>query len=432
METMVTEGRPGWANALLFDNVKGNGENDDAAGLQVALDSGASVVYFPPPSVRYVIGRALEIHSCQTLMIDRHTTIRLKKQANDEMLTNSDHANGNHDIRIVGGIWDGNNAEQTRGDTDIAAFDPNLFTGTVIRFNNVKRLDISDLTVKDPESMSIQIGNIHQFTVDNITFDSNNLRLNMDGLHLNGPCRHGRITNLKHPANANDDFLALCADDGPWGEMTRGPIEDISVDCLSCEHGHTGVRLLSAGSPVRRIRISNIFGDFQYYAVYFTHHYVRPISPGDSLFEDIVVDGVFASKRADAKARDKGLGADDEDARAAKIVKEGLSEYFIFTVEGAQTVKNGWSQRMVSFRARQVPFRILYRYRRHQYGARPVRFFIFTNDAEHNLGESPLPDGRVRLFRDNGRVGSTNRVRILTRNSGGRIKKRFDLSSCHQ
>jgi len=91
--------------------------------------------------------------------------------------------------------------------------------------------------------------------------------------------------------------------------------------------------------------------------------------------------------------------------RAPKVVKEGLSEYFIFTVEGTQTVKNGWSQRMVSFRASQVPFEILYRYRRHQYGARPVRFFILANDEEHKLGESPLPDGIIRVFRDNGRNG---------------------------
>jgi len=110
-----------------------------------------------------------------------------------------------------------------------------------------------------------------------------------------------------------------------------------------------------------------------------------------------------AFKKADAKAGDKW--AADENARPAEIIKEGLSEYFIFTVEGAQTVKNGWSQRMVSFRASQVPFEILYRYRAHQYGPRPVRFFILANDQEHKLGESPLPDGVIRVFRDNGRNG---------------------------
>jgi len=91
--------------------------------------------------------------------------------------------------------------------------------------------------------------------------------------------------------------------------------------------------------------------------------------------------------------------------RPPEIVKEGLSEYFIYTIEGRQTVPSGWSKRMLSFAARQVGFDILYRLRPHQYGPRPVRFFLFKNDAEHKLGASPLPDGVVRTFRDNGREG---------------------------
>jgi len=91
--------------------------------------------------------------------------------------------------------------------------------------------------------------------------------------------------------------------------------------------------------------------------------------------------------------------------RAPEIVKEGLSEYFIYTIEGAQTIPNQWSKRLVSFRARQVKFDILYRLRPHQYGDRPVRFFMLKNDEEHKLGTTPLPDGLVRTFRDNGRDG---------------------------
>jgi len=82
-----------------------------------------------------------------------------------------------------------------------------------------------------------------------------------------------------------------------------------------------------------------------------------------------------------------------------RVVKEGLSEYFIFTVEGTQTIRNGWSRRMVSFRAKEVPFDIVYRVRPHQYGPKPVRFFILANDEEHKMGTSPLPDGVIRVFR---------------------------------
>jgi hypothetical protein len=107
------------------------------------------------------------------------------------------------------------------------------------------------------------------------------------------------------------------------------------------------------------------------------------------------------------EAGDRSAGGQNGEKKqaAAQIVKEGLSEYFIFTVEGQQTVKNQWSQRMVSFRTRDVPFEVVYRYRPHQYGPKPVRFFILANDPEHKMGESPLPDGTIRVFRENGREG---------------------------
>ena len=98
----------------------------------------------------------------------------------------------------------------------------------------------------------------------------------------------------------------------------------------------------------------------------------------------------------------------DQDApetEAKKIVKEGLSEYFLFSVQGTETIPNGWSKRMQAVQADGVKFDIVYRLRTYQYGPRPVRFFIWRNDEEHKLGDSPLPDGLVRVFRDNGKDG---------------------------
>ena len=92
-------------------------------------------------------------------------------------------------------------------------------------------------------------------------------------------------------------------------------------------------------------------------------------------------------------------------AAPRKIVKEGLSEYFLFSVEGSETIRNGWSKRMRAVQADAVKFDIVYRMRTYQYGPRPVRFFIWRNDDEHKLGESPLPNGLVRIFRDNGADG---------------------------
>lgn len=88
-----------------------------------------------------------------------------------------------------------------------------------------------------------------------------------------------------------------------------------------------------------------------------------------------------------------------------QIIKEGLSEYFIYTIEGTETIPNGWAKRMRSFEGQTVPFRIQYRYRPAEYGNRLVRMYLLTNDKESKLGTTPLPDGTVRVFRENGRDG---------------------------
>ena len=88
-----------------------------------------------------------------------------------------------------------------------------------------------------------------------------------------------------------------------------------------------------------------------------------------------------------------------------QIIKEGLSEYFIYTIEGTETIPNGWSKRMRSFEGTTVPFKIQYRYRPAEYGDQLVRMYLLTNDKESKLGTTPLPDGMVRVFRQNGRDG---------------------------
>ncbi|MDP6445705.1 MAG: hypothetical protein QGG36_18380 [Pirellulaceae bacterium] len=103
------------------------------------------------------------------------------------------------------------------------------------------------------------------------------------------------------------------------------------------------------------------------------------------------------------RAADAGAAGPADNAK--QVVKEGVSEYFMFSVEGQETIGNGWSKRMPAVNADGVEFDIVYRQRAYQYGPRPQRFFIWRNDLEHKLGDSPLPNGVVRIFRDNGNEG---------------------------
>jgi hypothetical protein len=118
-----------------------------------------------------------------------------------------------------------------------------------------------------------------------------------------------------------------------------------------------------------------------------------------------------AGRRMLDRAAVTALGGAAPAALAAEkqkqIIKEGLSEYFIYSIEGTETISNGWSKRMRSFEGKTVPFKIQYRYRPQEYGDQLVRMYLLTNNKDSKLGTTPLPDGVVRLFRDNGRDGLT-------------------------
>lgn len=275
----------------------GNGTHDDTAAIQALLDSRRALVYLPSPPKHYLISKPLRIYSNQTLQLDRFTVIRLKDGSDCLMITNDDHERGNENVALIGGVWDMNNEGQSLAEYQKTrnwkgTYDPARYLGVLMRFNRVKRLTLRGLTLKDPVTFSTQLGNLEEFTIEDITFDFNLKRTNMDGIHVHGNSRRGRIANLK--GATNDDLVALNADDGGIFEMSRGAIEDVVVDGVWANDGYTAVRLLSAGSPVRRVRLANIFGTYRYNAVSFTNHKVHPGT--ESTFEDISIHGLFCGK----------------------------------------------------------------------------------------------------------------------------------------
>jgi hypothetical protein len=95
-----------------------------------------------------------------------------------------------------------------------------------------------------------------------------------------------------------------------------------------------------------------------------------------------------------------GMVAMDELAfRPKEVVKEGLSEYFLYTIEGTETIPTGWSKRLQSFDVDSIPVVNLYKYEQERYGPSVVRFLSFKNDAEHKLGQTPIPDGTLKVYR---------------------------------
>jgi hypothetical protein len=87
-----------------------------------------------------------------------------------------------------------------------------------------------------------------------------------------------------------------------------------------------------------------------------------------------------------------------EEAEAApEIVREGLSEYFIYTVGGTHAVPDGWSVRWPNFSVEGIDVENFYRYEEGRYNE-PRRFLRLRNDKPHKLGEEPLPDGQIVVY----------------------------------
>jgi hypothetical protein len=242
---------------------RGDGFSDDWPPLQAALDSGAKEITVPPG--RYRISQTLRIGSHTKLILDSAARIVLADNAGIDqschLITNKHHDTGNVGIEIYGGIWDGNNPKNPRGpDT------PDSYTGVALNFVNVRDLSIRDLTIVDPESFFLRLGEISEFLIENIEFQAGNVRPNQDGIHLGGHCHNGMIRNLRASGKGctSDDMIAINADDAIHRVlnlgMKRGPISRIQIDGVYAEDCHSFVRMASVWSSISEISINNIVG----------------------------------------------------------------------------------------------------------------------------------------------------------------------------
>ncbi len=93
-----------------------------------------------------------------------------------------------------------------------------------------------------------------------------------------------------------------------------------------------------------------------------------------------------------------------------EIKKEGLSEYFLYTIEGTETIPDKWGKRLPSFDVEDIDVESLYKYDEERWGNQTIRFVKFANDDEHNLGETPIPDGSVKIYGQAGDQGDLSYV----------------------
>lgn len=94
-----------------------------------------------------------------------------------------------------------------------------------------------------------------------------------------------------------------------------------------------------------------------------------------------------------------GRGGGGGMSKPKQIDKAGLSEYYIYSVEGTETILTNWSKRLRSFSVAGVPLKTVYHLNPAKFGPEFTKVLEFKNNEECKLGKEPLPDGLIRLFR---------------------------------
>jgi hypothetical protein len=188
------------------------GESANAA-IQAALDN-SNAAHLPKRDRPYVLDGPIILKSGQKLTADADTVIQLKPGTNTCMVRNEhivgfadkpvpENTQPDTDITIEGGIWTTFGEGNTRGHSSKQAHVHG--THGVILLQNVRRVTVKNIIVRQSNAFAVHLANARDFTVDGVTLKEHG----RDGVHVNGPASDGLIRNVS--GVSHDDTVALNA-----------------------------------------------------------------------------------------------------------------------------------------------------------------------------------------------------------------------------
>jgi hypothetical protein len=241
------------AGKVAVREVRGELWND---AIQAALVK-EGTVHILARSEPYYLDAPIILKSGQSLIADATAEIRLKPGTSTCMVRN-EHVVGfndrpvptgiepDTDIRIEGGIWTtlANGVPGANGNVRGASAKLNPVPGThgVILLQNVRKVTVKDVTVRQSKPFAVHLGNAQDFVIDGVHLD----RHERDGVHVDGPSSNGVIRNVS--GDSRDDPVALTAWDWVNYIVTYGPIHHITIEHITgvpeSQHGTDAIRLL--------------------------------------------------------------------------------------------------------------------------------------------------------------------------------------------
>lgn len=161
------------------------------------------------------------------------TRLKLASGNSSYLIRNDDPINGNVNIEVCGGIWDGNKTGGQPSDYDTA---PNQgWYETCLMFENVNWLHLHDLVFTDPAIWASFYTKIQHGRFSDIHFD----QCDRDGIHFTGQNSDIHIERIT--GTCHDNCIALSSWQGTYfagrmqlanGDPIRGSIERVKIrDC---------------------------------------------------------------------------------------------------------------------------------------------------------------------------------------------------------
>ena len=244
------------ASVLDYKHLVKTGMQDDAEVLvwsdafQTALDEN-EIVRIPASAEPYYIDRSILIPSNRRIIAEDGAVIRQLKGVRVLMFRNVHTEDGTHapipsenrdcNIAICGGRWEESlTGRAGYGRTGMYDMDRSFYgVSTCMFFNNMDGLTLTDMTFVHTGGFSVQMGDITNVHIDNITF----VECFADGLHINGNTENVSITNVR--GQVGDDLVALNMYDWQNSSVDFGPMKAVLCENLA----------LSANSPYKAMRI---------------------------------------------------------------------------------------------------------------------------------------------------------------------------------
>jgi hypothetical protein len=272
-----------------YNKATGIGSDDTTALNQVLSDKRGNEIYFPKGT--YLISSSLIVYNDTTIRLHPQAEIYLKANSANAAYANSyngTHLLKNHptegiqNIKVIGGIWNGNGANQPH----------DSMRG--LRFEGVTNLSIENVKISEVNGWGIVILKCQKFLCRNIEFDQMEGQAeNGDGIHVSSSS-DGLIENVY--GFTNDDMVALFAGDPLFSyksDVTNVIVRNIQTKKKGSYDAYKAVALYATnGYKVDNVVIDGITGNTYAPIVIISNPYA---SSGAGYFGKIAISNVIGN-----------------------------------------------------------------------------------------------------------------------------------------